>query len=1003
MRGPRAVSFRTVSRRGRLARTVLVVVALLLALVMPRSSARAAFDPNLRFYTIETEHFRVTYHDGLEEVAQHVASTAESIHGHMTVAMGWTPKKDKTEILLIDSSESANGSATALPYNAIRLLVTAPEDFSPLGDVDDWYLELVTHEYTHILHTDHIRGVPALVNAVIGKTLSPNQVQPRWILEGYGVYQESARTSGGRLRNSMWDMFMRTDVLEDNVASLDQISNVVRRWPQGNLFYLYGSYFIEWIAQTYGEDTLRAIARDYAGQVIPWGIQRTIRRATGHTYDELYPAWIASMKRRYAAQADEVKRRGIRQGKRITHHGQIARYPRWIPQGAWPEHEGGILYYRDDQHYRTGLFALDVKRDARGAVISADEAHVDLVARTTNESFASFLPDGGLVFGSTAYHRNVFLYAALEKLEPGKKSPFGGPDGNRVRLTPATMRASDPSTSPDGRRVVFTQNHAGTRSIHIANLEPDGLSNVRPLVPTAFLEQAFTPRWSPDGKHVAYSVWKRGGYRDVRLVDVEKGTSVEITNDRAVDGNPSFSPDGRWLFFHSDRTGIMNLYAYELATGRLKQVTDVLTGAYSPEPSPDGKTLAYVGYGKSGFDLWAMPIDEATWTDAPAYVDDHPSPPPVRARRWEPRPYSPWRTFLPRRYALEITPGNFGQSVIVSAAMNDITSIHFAAATAVVEVEKPEFQGSLAYTYGALPFDYTASAFRTITPRGGYSIGSYKPIVVQENAGIASTLVYSQPRPFDARSYVITHTLSRVGAELPMPIDKLDPYETPVFPARGLASTLHLAYSYTNAERYLWSVGPERGFSFSMAFDLTDPVIGSQFSGFAANADFSTYLLMPWAKHHSLALHAGGGTSGGNFPGRGAFFIGGYVDLPLVDTVRDLLIQGGITLRGYPPVAVAGRSYVLGNAEYRFPIVNVDRGDSTLPLFLNRVTGAVFFDYGSAFDVFANARFKSGVGAELWFDTTLGYVAPFTFRLGYARGLASLGIDKVYFVAAVPF
>ena len=41
--------------------------------------------------------------------------------------------------------------------------------------------------------------------------------------------------------------------------------------------------------------------------------------------------------------------------------------------------------------------------------------------------------------------------------------------------------------------------------------------------------------------------------------------------------------------------------------------------------------------------------------------------------------------------------------------------------------------------------------------------------------------------------------------------------------------------------------------------------------------------------------------------------------------------------------------------------------------------------------------------AELWFDSTLGYVAAFTFRLGYARGLSFGGIDKVYFVAAVPY
>jgi hypothetical protein len=978
---------------------VLVAIA---ALVVPVGRAEAIWEPAWRFYTIETPHFRVTYHTGLEEVAQQVASTAESIYGTMTAAVGHSPR-DKTELVLMDTAESANGSATALPYNAIHLLVTAPEDMSPLGDVDEWYLELVSHEFTHILHTDNIRGIPALVNAVLGKTLAPNQVQPRWILEGYAVFQETARTSGGRLSNSMWDMYMRTDVLENNVATLDQMSNIVRRWPQGNLFYLYGSFFIDWINRTWGEQTFRDVADDYGSQLIPWGIQRSIRRATGKTYDELYPMWVDYMQKHYGAQAAEARRIGLREGVRLSHHGQTARYPRWIPDNAWPEHKGGILYMRDDQHTRAGLFALDLVRDKNGKIVGADEKHADLIARTNTDTFASFLPDGGLVFSAADMYKNMFMFGELERIDSGKRSRFGTPDGGRVAITEPASRASDPTTSPDGRRIVYTENHAGTRTIHIADLGESGLENGRPLVPTAFLEQAFTPRWSPDGTHVAYSVWKHGGYRDIRLVDVRDGSTRELTNDRAVDGAPSFSADGKWLYFHSDRTGIMNVYAYEFATGRLKQVTNVLTGAYSPEPSPDGKTLAYIGYTKDGFDLFAMPLDQTQWLDAREYIDDHPIPPTITQRRWETKPYSPLRTLLPRHYGVQITPGSFGQAVIVNTLATDATGLHAISASTTVEIEKPELQGSLGYSYSGLPVDFSAGVFRSIAPRAGYAIGQYRPTVIQETTGVATTLSYSQPKAYDSRGYVITHALSRVGANYPMPTDKIDPYETPSIPARGLASTIHLGYSYANAERYLWSVGPERGFAFNLGVDVTDPLIGSEFAGFAANGDFMMYLLMPWLRHHSLALHAGGGTSGGSFPGRGAFYVGGFVDLPIVDTVRNLLIQGGITLRGYEPVAVAGRSYALTNAEYRFPIVNIDRGDSTLPVFLNRITGAVFVDYGSAFDTFRDAQFKTGVGGELWFDTLLGYIAPFTFRVGYARGLASLGIDKMYFVAAVPF
>lgn len=990
--------------RARLVVLLVLVCAMACAMLGWPRTAAASSDPSLAWYTIETPHFRVTYHSGIEEVAQHVANVAEGMYGTMSASVGWSPN-ERTEIVLTDYNESANGSASALPYNAMRLLVTAPEDMSPLGDVDDWYLELVTHEYTHVLHTDQIRGIPAIVNAVLGKTLAPNQVQPKWILEGLGVYHESARTSGGRLRNTQWDMFMRTDVLNDNVATIDQLSNTVRRWPQGNLYYLYGSYFMSWIAETYGEEALRRMAADYGSQIVPWGFNRSIRRATGSTFIEMYPAWIESMQREYGAVAAEVRAKGIREGVRITHHGQVARFPRWIPKGTWPEHEGGLLYYRDDEHLRPGQWALPVTRDANGRVIRIveNEKKAEHIARTAGESMASFLPDGSAVFSAQEYAKNVFVYGDLEKLEPRAKSSFGLPDGGRIRLTHA-LRAQDPAVSPDGRRVVFNVNKAGTRSIHIANLGNDGIHDMRPLVPSAFMEQAFSPAWSPDNDHVAYSIWKRGGYRDIRVVSTKDGTYKDLVTDRAVDGDPAYSHDGRFLYFHSDRTGIPNVFAWEVGTDRFFQVTNVLTGAYMPQPSPDGKTLAYVGYTTQGFDLFAMEIDERTWTPAPPFVDEHPTMPNVPTKRWEPKPYTPWSSLWPRKYSVQITEGSFGRLFVTSVSQADITGFHTIAASLAVEQEHPTVQGNVGYNYARLPFDAGVNVFRSVTPRAGYSIGAnYKPLVIQESVGLTTAVTFNMPSAYDSRSFTFSHTVSRVGFEVPTPIDKIDPYETPSIPSRGFASTMHFGFSYTNVERYLWSVGGERGWSLAVALDLTHPAIGSDFSGFVTNGDFTTYYSMPWLKHHSLALHLGGGTSGGLLPGRGAFYVGSFVDLPLVDVVQKLLIQGGVTLRGYDPVAVAGRSYALMNAEYRFPIVNLDRGPSTLPVFLNRITGNVFFDYGSAFDLLDNAKWKSGTGAELWFDFTLGYVAAFTFRLGYARGLASGGIDKGYFVAAIPY
>jgi len=83
------------------------------------------------------------------------------------------------EIVVTDDTDSANGSASTLPYNTVRLFATAPDDMSPLADYDNWINELVTHEYTHILQIDNTSGLPALGNAILGKTFAPNQAQPR--------------------------------------------------------------------------------------------------------------------------------------------------------------------------------------------------------------------------------------------------------------------------------------------------------------------------------------------------------------------------------------------------------------------------------------------------------------------------------------------------------------------------------------------------------------------------------------------------------------------------------------------------------------------------------------------------------------------------------------------------------------------------------------------------------------------------------------------------------
>lgn len=990
---------------GTRVRIVFVAVFLAtLAMLGSGRDARATGDPTLLWQTFETVHFRIHHHKGLEKIAARVAAIAEDVHARLHKPLGWVPH-EITHIVLTDDTDSANGSATALPYNTVRLFVTAPDDLSPLNDYDDWQLELITHEYTHILHTDHITGLPAIYNAIVGKQYSPNQMQPRWLLEGLAVLVETRYTTGGRNRSSIFDMFLRADVLEDNVAGLDQISHSPRRWPQGNLWYLYGSHFLEYIENVYGFEALRQVAADYGDEIIPFGINRAIHRATGKTYVELYKGWVAWMQKRYAKQKAAVLAKGLREGRRVTFHGQEAFHPRYIPDAAGAHDKGWarrLSYFRNDGHTPTGLYAIGARDDKKGTTYGVGE----LITRTSGASSPSWLPDGSLVYDSVeASKMKLYFYWDLfrrpkgdwgHEVEQGERLSFG-------------LRANEPAVSPDGSQVAYVVNKQGTSYLYVSDLDPTPdktFGEPKKLMPSIRFDQIYTPRWSPDGKKIAFSAWNEGGYRDVKVLDVATGSVLGVTRDRALDTGPTFSPDGKTLFFSSDRTGIANIYAYDLASSTLRQVTNVINGAFQPEVSPDGKHLAYAGYTHEGWDLFEAEIDATRWLPAEPYVDTRGEHVPTpKGLALKAVPYNPLPTLRPYTWEWDSRPDAFGQAVTVTTRGGDVVGQHFFAFGLTASFNRGITGTDLTYVYRNMPFDTRMRLFRYVGLRGGYRFSDQTPLWAEESLGFESGITAPFNQAFSAQSLAISYAFARFRPADGFPQTVIDPYaRIPVYPQTGWLGTIRLGWYWSNVQRFLWSVGPEKGFSLSANLDLARPELASQYSVLVASYNSVGYIPAPWGHHHVLALHAQGGASQGDWGRRGAFVLGGFADIPLPDALRNFLFQPGIALRGYAPGSRFGDTFHLFNAEYRFPLLNVDRGYQTLPAFLQRFYGNLFVDYGDAsFEPIDMFRMKLGLGAELLTDFSIGYFQPITLRIGIAKGTSEGGVGQTYVVLSQLF
>lgn len=992
--------------------------------------------PELKWYTIETEHFYVHYHQGLERSAQVVAKIAEEIYGPITSLYNHEPDQ-KVSIILKDYDDYSNGAAYFYD-NRIEIWVPAL-DFELRGTTN-WLRNVVTHEFTHIVQIQTAmkfgRRVPGLYlqwlgyeaerrpdilygfpNVIVSYPIS-GFVVPVWFAEGVAQYNRPEL--GYDTWDSHRDMILRMYVLEGKMLSWNQMG-VFGKTSLGNeSVYNAGFSFVQYIAGRYGDEKLNEISRNLS-RFSTFTIDEAIGRAVGKDGRALYDEWKEWLSARYEGGVAPIRSHLV-EGDVIAKSGFGNFYPSFSPDGKKIAY---VSTKEADYFALLSLFLYDVETKKEEQLISGVRSSI------------SWAPDGKKLFYAKATRDNkhwssfhdIYAYDREMKKE--------------TRLTRG-RRANYPSVSPDGDRIAFVTGSDGTTNLAIMKIDGRDVQFV-----TSFKagEQVYTPAWSPDGTTLVFGYSDRKSQRIAHIR--ADGSEFELLTDGPDDSrNPIFSPDGKKIIFASDRTGIFNIYVYDLSTKSVEQLTNVLGGAFMPSVSREGD-LAFSLYTSSGFKISLLKKFSPLELGGAQYALHWPTvwnslreSSIASASAGTERGGIDWESL--RNYD-DRSPGNSGKALAARPYRNRFTSLslipflrvdNFNKRNRGIDLVRPGFyflsndvlgkygifgggginklgERDLFFTFefrDRLPLFFDLGLEPTLD-FSVYSISRKTTSRIELPLNLIDVdVTYSllqfelnwRQKIFSTRNDLrLTYTHSRYNASvgsfiLPGPPPFLVPASAdPYF----IGNNVSVTWSYNG-------IVPSRDQQINPLGRKIEVVYSYEFSKFNSTGDYevTSFGLRPrythfrfhrleasWREHlpapdrrHTLTVSLRGGNIFG----------------PPVDDFFDFYVGGLIGMKGYPFYSVGGNKFALLNLTYRFPLFqDIDR--RVLHFYFDKLYLALYADYGDAWssDAARLQDFKKDAGTELRLEGFSFYAYPTRVFFN-----ASYGFDRfTRTINGVPF
>lgn len=237
--------------------------------------------------------------------------------------------------------------------------------------------------------------------------------------------------------------------------------------------------------------------------------------------------------------------------RRLTKDNKINILPKWSPGG-------GQIIYTSYLYNNPDLFVLDLLENKRSIISKYQGLNAT----------GSFSPDGKKIILTLSKGRYPNLYMINMRGELLQ------------RMTENVCIDTSPSFAPNGQEIAFISDRSGYPQLYIMSVSG---GNVRRLTTNGSCD---SPAWSPRGDKIAFTMKQGRGNYDLYIYDLPTTKVTRLTYNQRNNENPTWSPDGRFLTFYSNRSGRGEIYIIAIDGSGTRKLVEIPGTSYTPSWSP---------------------------------------------------------------------------------------------------------------------------------------------------------------------------------------------------------------------------------------------------------------------------------------------------------------------------------------------------------------------------------------------------------------------------------